>query len=183
MGGPRTSGARATPPPTCTSMCGGAAPPLALPADARSGRWMLSAPRSSAPRRTAYPTTLLVAPPPPPWQDVLPALDTPREALTLAALLRLPLSMPRARKLRRVEELIEVLELGSCADICIGDSTFGARGLSGGQRRRVTSEGAGGGRVHFGSAQAWRRAAAVGVFVHAAACQAITACPPAAPAP
>lgn len=70
--------------------------------------------------------------------DVLPALDTPREALTLAALLRLPLSMPLARKLRRVEELLEVLELGSCADLCIGDSTFGSRGLSGGQRRRVT---------------------------------------------
>lgn len=75
-----------------------------------------------------------------PPQDVLPALDTPREALTLAALLRLPPSMPRARKLRRVEELLEVLELGSCADIRIGDSTSGARGLSGGQRRRVTSE-------------------------------------------
>lgn len=71
---------------------------------------------------------------------MLPALDTPREALTLAALLRLPLAVPRARKLRRVEELLEVLELGACADICIGDSTFGARGLSGGQRRRVTSE-------------------------------------------
>ena len=42
--------------------------------------------------------------------------------------------------LRRVEELLEVLELGSCADRCIGDSTVGSRGLSGGQRRRVTSE-------------------------------------------
>lgn len=72
-------------------------------------------------------------------QDVLPAWDTPREALTTAALLRLPPSLSRAQKLRRVEETLEVLELGDCADTLIGDAAQGARGLSGGQRRRVTS--------------------------------------------
>jgi len=74
-----------------------------------------------------------------PTQDVLPALDTPREALTTAALLRLPRTLSRAQKLRRVEETLEVLELSDCADTQIGDAAQGARGLSGGQRRRVTS--------------------------------------------
>lgn len=74
-----------------------------------------------------------------PVQDVLPACDTPREALTTAALLRLPPTLSRAQKLRRVEQTLEVLELGDCADTLIGDASQGARGLSGGQRRRVTS--------------------------------------------
>ena len=35
--------------------------------------------------------------------------DTPREAITTAALLRLPPSVPRAAKLAKVEELLELL--------------------------------------------------------------------------
>lgn len=45
--------------------------------------------------------------------DVLPAWDTPREALTTAALLRLPADMPRADKLRRVQELVDTLVSGT----------------------------------------------------------------------
>ena len=86
---------------------------------------------------------------------MLPAWDTPREALTTAALLRLPPSLSRAHKLRRVEETLEVLELGACADTLIGDAAQGARGLSGGQRRRVTSAWLGGG-MHAGTAGSGR---------------------------
>lgn len=45
--------------------------------------------------------------------DVLPYLDTPREALTTAALLRLPTFMSREDKMERVEELLEVLVRGA----------------------------------------------------------------------
>lgn len=71
-------------------------------------------------------------------QDVLPIWDTPREALTTAALLRLPGNLTKDEKLERVEELLDILELTHCADLQIGDSSQGMRGLSGGQRRRVT---------------------------------------------
>lgn len=42
-------------------------------------------------------------------QDVLPLLDTPREAITTSALLRLPPSLPLQAKLERVEYLLELL--------------------------------------------------------------------------
>lgn len=147
-----------------------------------------------------------------PAQDVLPHLDTVREALTTAALLRLPRALPREAKLERVEELLELLvrcftcftkfenssqpsiqpasqpashwcspflsfdpicesptgaaqDLVDCADLLIGDSTMGARGLSGGQRRRVTSE---------QGAEAWQAlpCSAPGLLTPAHACNA-----------
>lgn len=138
--------------------------------------------------------------------EVLPTWDTPREALTTAALLRLPAGMPREKKLRRVEALLETLvrlpapsaregargkvqgcsalwhaicphplsactapqELTACADVVIGDATRGVRGLSGGQRRRVTGEGRRRGRrvrahvAEVGECMCFRAAAPIG---------------------
>ena len=121
-------------PPACLSACCMQSAALANAAFQGWEQWWPAAVPPALPQ--PLPPTRLCP------QDVLPTLDTPREALTLAALLRLPPSMSRARKLRRVDELLEVLVLGGCADIMIGDSTYGSRGLSGGQRRRVTTKAA-----------------------------------------
>lgn len=65
----------------------------------------------------------------PPQDDVLYETLTVYETLQFAALLRLPPSMPRAKKLARVDNVIDVLGLQRSRDTIIGG--FLRRGLSG----------------------------------------------------
>ncbi|PXF41838.1 ABC transporter G family member 22 [Gracilariopsis chorda] len=60
---------------------------------------------------------------------------TVEEQLTYAALLRLPSSMPREKKLMRVQKIIQELGLGKVKDTMIGSHIV--RGISGGERKRV----------------------------------------------
>ena len=73
--------------------------------------------------------------------EALFALSTVRETLMFTAQLRLPPSMPLVRMAERVDATITELNLVSCADTLVG-GVAGAgpkiRGLSGGERRRVT---------------------------------------------
>ncbi|CAE6528385.1 unnamed protein product [Rhizoctonia solani] len=68
--------------------------------------------------------------------DILPPNLTVTEALLFAAKLKLPESTPPAEKLARVEHVIRQLGLSEVAHSRIGGST--ERGLSGGERRRVS---------------------------------------------
>jgi len=71
--------------------------------------------------------------------DVLFPRMTVREHLQHAAWLLLPQFMPDAKKLRRVQQVIELLELDSCAETICGDGGIKIEGgISGGQRRRVS---------------------------------------------
>lgn len=60
---------------------------------------------------------------------------TVEEQLTYAALLRLPKSMPREKKLNRVQKVIQELGLTNVKDTMIGNQIV--RGISGGERKRV----------------------------------------------
>lgn len=60
---------------------------------------------------------------------------TVREQITYAAQLALPGSVPNARKLARVEKIIQELGLSKCSNTYIGNELV--RGVSGGERRRV----------------------------------------------
>ncbi|KAL7409470.1 hypothetical protein BDY24DRAFT_355976 [Mrakia frigida] len=68
--------------------------------------------------------------------DVHSPTSTVREALLLAARLRLPEYMPVEEKQARVEEVLSQLGLMHIADSPIGDNT--RRGISGGEVRRVS---------------------------------------------
>lgn len=61
---------------------------------------------------------------------------TVRETLTYAASLRLPASAGPSARRRIVQDVIEELHLGRCADTRIGDEW--KRGCSGGEKRRVS---------------------------------------------
>lgn len=69
---------------------------------------------------------------------MLLASATVREAITTAALLRLPGAMSTAEKRGRAEAVLDLLGLSARADTLIGDDTLGMKGISGGQRRRVS---------------------------------------------
>lgn len=71
-------------------------------------------------------------------KDVLLASATVREAITTAALLKLPRSITLAEKMQKVEDILQELELMGCADTLIGDELIGLKGISGGQKRRVS---------------------------------------------
>ena len=71
-------------------------------------------------------------------RDVLLASSTVREAVMFAALLKLPWRLPRAAKAARVDALLEELDLTGCRDTLIGDELLNMKGISGGQRRRVS---------------------------------------------
>jgi ABC-type multidrug transport system ATPase subunit/ABC-type multidrug transport system permease subunit len=61
---------------------------------------------------------------------------TVKETLMFASEFRLPRSLPKSKKMERVETLIDQLGLRNAADTVIGDE--GHRGVSGGERRRVS---------------------------------------------
>ncbi|EFA77807.1 hypothetical protein PPL_09305 [Heterostelium album PN500] len=66
---------------------------------------------------------------------LLPNL-TVRESLMYSARLRLPVDMPKQDKINRVEEVIAELGLRDCANTRVGGN--GKRGISGGEKRRVS---------------------------------------------
>jgi ABC-type multidrug transport system ATPase subunit len=66
---------------------------------------------------------------------LLPAL-TARETLVYAAMLRLPESWSKEAKRRRAEEVLGELGLRECGDTLVGG--FGVKGLSGGEKRRLS---------------------------------------------
>lgn len=68
--------------------------------------------------------------------DSLMGTLTVRETLTYAALMRLPRHMPLQKKQKRVEEVIQELGISKIADSMIGIP--GQRGISGGEKRRVS---------------------------------------------
>ncbi|EIE82698.1 hypothetical protein RO3G_07403 [Rhizopus delemar RA 99-880] len=68
--------------------------------------------------------------------DSLMGTLTVRETLTYAAMMRLPRQMPLQAKLKRVEEVIQELGISKIADSQIGMP--GKRGISGGEKRRVS---------------------------------------------
>ncbi|KAF7822320.1 ABC transporter G family member 6-like [Senna tora] len=68
--------------------------------------------------------------------DLLFPLLTVEETLTFAAEFRLPRALSRSNKKMRVQALIDQLDLGDAAKTVIGDE--GHRGVSGGERRRVS---------------------------------------------
>lgn len=69
-------------------------------------------------------------------QDLLLPSATVKEVLLFSAFLRLPSSIPKKEKLKRVEELIKKLGLEKCSDSRIGDEN--KRGISGGELKRVS---------------------------------------------
>ncbi|KAI0263756.1 hypothetical protein BC834DRAFT_924835 [Gloeopeniophorella convolvens] len=73
-----------------------------------------------------------------PQQDVLPAMLTVWEATLFAARLRLPEYIPEAEKRRRAEDVIEQLGLTHVRNSRIGGRSSHARGISGGEMRRVS---------------------------------------------
>ncbi|KAJ8656456.1 hypothetical protein O0I10_007779 [Lichtheimia ornata] len=68
--------------------------------------------------------------------DTLMATLTVRETLMYAATLRLPRNMPIQQKQKRVAQVIQELGLERIADMAIGSP--GHRGISGGEKRRVS---------------------------------------------
>lgn len=58
-----------------------------------------------------------------------------RECIAFSAMLRLPPSMPKEEKLRKVEAVITELNLVKCANTPIGNQFV--RGVSGGERKRT----------------------------------------------
>ncbi|XP_052146641.1 ABC transporter G family member 5 [Oryza glaberrima] len=69
-------------------------------------------------------------------EDLLYPMLTVEETLMFAAEFRLPRSLPTREKKKRVKELIDQLGLKRAANTIIGDE--GHRGVSGGERRRVS---------------------------------------------
>lgn len=71
-------------------------------------------------------------------RDVLQASATVRESIITSALLKLPMTMTRKEKEARVDAVLEQLGLTECQNILIGDELLGMKGVSGGQKRRVS---------------------------------------------
>lgn len=70
-----------------------------------------------------------------PQADIMLNVLTPRDILTHSALARLPKSWSWERKKKRVEAVLELLQLEKVADTPVGDEL--TRGLSGGEKKRV----------------------------------------------
>lgn len=66
---------------------------------------------------------------------LLPSL-TVRETIQYSALLRLPASVSKTRKIARAEEVLMSLGLRDCAETVIGNELI--KGISGGEKRRVS---------------------------------------------
>ena len=67
--------------------------------------------------------------------DVILATMTVREAVMMAAKLRLPDDVPLEVKTKKVDDLLALLRLNKAADTIIGDTTM--KGISGGERKRT----------------------------------------------
>eukprot|EP00405_Crypthecodinium_cohnii_P056341 CAMPEP_0206628218 /NCGR_PEP_ID=MMETSP0325_2-20121206/66397_1 /ASSEMBLY_ACC=CAM_ASM_000347 /TAXON_ID=2866 /ORGANISM="Crypthecodinium cohnii, Strain Seligo" /LENGTH=256 /DNA_ID=CAMNT_0054152945 /DNA_START=52 /DNA_END=818 /DNA_ORIENTATION=+ len=73
-----------------------------------------------------------------PQQDVFLSALTPREMLRFTAELRLGKRVPKDDMDERVQNTLRTLRLQACADTAIGDDLQGLRGISGGERRRLS---------------------------------------------
>ncbi|GMH60873.1 hypothetical protein TrST_g8745 [Triparma strigata] len=71
-----------------------------------------------------------------PQEDILHSELTVTEAIKFSSLLRNPFSISTEKRLKMVEEVIDVLGLEKCKNSVIGDQEI--RGVSGGQRKRVS---------------------------------------------
>ena len=71
-------------------------------------------------------------------RDVLMASATVRESIATSAYLKLPMSMSNKEKDALVSKVLEELGLLDCQNTLIGDELLGMKGVSGGQRRRVS---------------------------------------------
>lgn len=69
--------------------------------------------------------------------DVLLPTMTVREAIEQSATLRLPKSVSKMERARRVEDIIQLLHLEGCQNTKIGDSL--KKGISGGERKRTST--------------------------------------------
>jgi ABC-type multidrug transport system ATPase subunit len=69
-------------------------------------------------------------------EDSLTATATPREAFEFSARLRLPPTITAEERTRKVNEMIAILHLSSCADTMIGNELI--KGISGGEKKRVS---------------------------------------------
>lgn len=65
----------------------------------------------------------------------LPAL-TVRETLRFAAIIKLPSTVSRKRKIARAEDVLKMLGLRDCADGMVGGELL--KGISGGEKRRLS---------------------------------------------
>jgi len=71
-------------------------------------------------------------------RDMLMASATVRECVMTSAMLRLPKTMDKAAKTKAVDGVLKELELDTCANVLVGDDAEGIKGISGGQKRRVS---------------------------------------------
>ncbi|KAN0027418.1 hypothetical protein ACTFIU_010367 [Dictyostelium citrinum] len=69
--------------------------------------------------------------------SLMPSL-TVRETLNFYAQLKMPRDVPLKEKLQRVQDVIDEMGLNRCADTLVGTADNKIRGISGGERRRVT---------------------------------------------
>ncbi|KAN0043273.1 hypothetical protein ACTA71_010915 [Dictyostelium dimigraforme] len=69
--------------------------------------------------------------------SLMPSL-TVRETLNFYAQLKMPREVPIKEKLQRVQDVIDEMGLNRCADTLVGTADNKIRGISGGERRRVT---------------------------------------------
>lgn len=70
--------------------------------------------------------------------DVLLSSATVRESLLTSAFLKLPRSISKKNKVEKVDQILKELGLTSCQNTLIGDEFLGIKGISGGQKRRVS---------------------------------------------
>ncbi|GAM25684.1 hypothetical protein SAMD00019534_088590 [Acytostelium subglobosum LB1] len=68
--------------------------------------------------------------------DTLSPSMTVRETLTFYARLKMPRDMPHEEKMKKVDDVIQEVGLKRCANTLVGNDKI--RGISGGERRRVT---------------------------------------------
>jgi len=71
-------------------------------------------------------------------RDVLLSTATVRESIATSALLKLPRKLSTADKMAQVDRVLNQLGLVECQNTLIGDELVGMKGISGGQRRRVS---------------------------------------------
>lgn len=73
-----------------------------------------------------------------PQEDAFLAGLTVRETLHFAAELRLPRRWTKRSRARRVARVTSDLQLDACSDTLVGDERIGVRGISGGERKRLS---------------------------------------------
>lgn len=61
--------------------------------------------------------------------------QTVKEAITMPAILKLGKTLPVEQKMKKVDEMIDMLNLDKCKDTLVGDVNI--KGISGGERKRT----------------------------------------------